>query len=449
MEEAMFDSIFRDLPMLLWFFFLRLVVPALGVLTAGWLLWHFFAPREAEEHHLSFSRFVLDTHQRLGPVRLPQLSARAIMTLLIVFLLWIAAFGFLLARYFYGLNTATGLTDYMPWGLWIAFKLACVASAAGGFTFAATVYVFRLDQYRPIARTAILTALLGYSTFIVSLIFDLGRWYNIWHPLIMWNPHSVMFEVAWCVMLYTAVLFFEFSPAALERFHLARAGRIVHNITLPLVVLGVVLSTLHQSSLGSLYLIMPEKLNPLWYSTLLPVFFFTSAVATGIAMMMVVPVINVRYFKANIPDKIMASLTRPAAIALAIYLALKVEDLLFKGMLPQLLTLNFWSVLLWLELLIGVIVPLAIFATPRARSDPRLRLRTASMVIAGTVLNRFNVALFGFGQYLRSVGASYTPSAGEWIITLALFTVALTAYVLAVKFLPVLPQEQRQPVFAK
>src|SRR3970040_1638116 len=171
-------------------------------------------------------------------------------------------------RFTGGLGGTTALSDAFPWGLWIGFDVLCgVGLAAGGFTLAATVYVFNLEKYRPILRPTILTAFLGYLLVIFALLYDLGKPWNIWHPLIMWNPRSVMFEVAWCVMLYTAVLALEFLPVVLERLGWIRAVTWHHKITPPLVVAGVILSILHQSSLGSLYLIVPEKLYPLWCSS--------------------------------------------------------------------------------------------------------------------------------------------------------------------------------------
>src|SRR6266545_8027246 len=154
-------------------------------------------------------------------------------------------------RFAQGLGAATNLSDEFPWGLWIGFDvLVGVGLAAGGFVVAATVHVFRIERYESIARPAVLTAFLGYILVIVGLLFDLGLPYRIWHPLVMWNPHSVMFEVAWCVTLYTTVLAFEFLPLVLERFRLAKPLKVLRAIYVPLVIVGVLLSTLHQSSLG-------------------------------------------------------------------------------------------------------------------------------------------------------------------------------------------------------
>lgn len=446
------STLLNDLPVLFWMVLLRLVLPLAVVFVLGYVLWRFFAPHQAVFKNERFSQFVLRVRE-LPSIQLPELSARQILTIFVLLMVWIAAAGFLIARFFFGLGTATALNDYAPWGLWIAFKLSFVAMAAGGFTFAATVYVFRLEQFRQIARTAILTGLLGYTTFIISLFIDLGRYYNILNVIVSWNLHSVMFEIAWCVMLYTTVLYAEFSPALFERLGWKRVEHFMHKITLPLVIFGVILSTLHQSSLGSLYLIMPTKLYPLWWSMLQPVFFFTSAVAAGLAMMMVVPSINARAFKAVDSNKLLATLAKPAAIVLTLYLVFKVGDLTLRGELPRLLQPNAMSALWWLEIILGVIIPLAILYTPQATQNPTVRFRTALLVIGGVILNRFNVALFGFTDFWSSVNTSYVPSVGEWVITLALLGAALAAYVAAVKLLPILPpttrQAARQSVTAK
>lgn len=439
---------------LTWFVFLRLGLPLLVVGGIGWLLWRFFAPQPVPhaEHaaapHERFGQFVLRARElpsmELLADRVRALSARQIMAIFVMLMLWIAAAGYLIARFFWGLETATALSDEMPWGLWIAFKLSFVAMAGAGFTFAAIVYVFRLEKYHPLARTAILIGLIGYTTFIVSLIFDLGRWYNIWHPIVMWNPHSVMFEIAWCVMLYTAVLYAEFSPAFFERLGWKRAQKVMRVIVLPLVIAGVVLSTLHQSSLGSLYIVQFTKLSLLWSTPMLPIFFFTSAVAAGLAMMMVVPCINAKAFHCENRQPLLATLAKPAAIVLGIYATLKLADLTTRGELAQLLTPRALSALWWIEFLCGIILPMVILLTPQAQTNPRVRIGAALLVLGGVVLNRFNVALFGFGEYLGALNVTYIPSFGEWVITLALIAAALAAYIAAVKLLPILPQPKQE-----
>ena len=163
-------------------------------------------------------------------------------------------------RYFYGLAGATNLSDQFPWGIWIGFDVLCgVGLAAGGFTLVAVVHIFNIERYKPILRPTILTAFLGYVLVVVALLFDLGRPDRLWHPMVMRNPHSVMFEVAWCVMLYSTVLALEFAPAVFEKLKWSLPLQLLRRISIPVVIVGVVLSTLHQSSLGTLYLIMPPK----------------------------------------------------------------------------------------------------------------------------------------------------------------------------------------------
>src|SRR5512143_710368 len=190
-----------------------------------------------------------------------------------------------LIRFAFGIGAISNLNNSYPWGFWISFDLLCgVALGAGAFTMAAVVYIFKLERFRPLLRPSILTGFLGYVMVIIALLVDLGRPERIWHMIIYQNGHSVLLEIGLCVMLYTTVLALEFLPVLLERPHWEKPIRILHSITMPLVILGVVLSTLHQSSLGSLFLIMPEKLNPLWYTPLLPLIFFITAVNVGLGM---------------------------------------------------------------------------------------------------------------------------------------------------------------------
>ena len=231
-------------------------------------------------------------------------------------------------RFTRGLGASTNLSDQFPWGLWIGFDILCgVGLAAGGFTLAAIVHIFNIKRFEPILRPTILTAFLGYVLVIIGLMYDLGRPLQIWHAIIMWNPHSVMFEVAWCVMLYTTVLALEFSPVILEKFGLTRVLRVMKRISIPLIIVGVILSTLHQSSLGSLYLIVPEKLYPLWYSPYMPVFFYFSAIAAGCAMIIFESFLSSRAFKRGLETHLLTEIARFGVVMLAVYLTMNVVDL--------------------------------------------------------------------------------------------------------------------------
>ena len=279
-------------------------------------------------------------------------------------------------RIFKGLGAVTNLSDQFPWGIWVGFDVLCgVGMAAGGFTLAATVYIFHIERFHAVLRPSILTAFLGYALVAVALLFDLGKPYNIWHPLVMWNPHSVMFEVAWCVTLYLTVLALEFSPAVLERFHLHTSLRIVKAITIPLVIVGVLLSTLHQSSLGSLFLIVPTKLHPYWYSPLLPVLFFISAVSVGIAMVIFESNLSSRAFGREIEMPLLEVLGRAMAVVLAIYGLLRVEDLWGRGALSHLREPSTETVLFLLEITLGLLIPLPLLLIPQGSGRPRRPFR--------------------------------------------------------------------------
>ncbi|MCL4511777.1 MAG: Ni/Fe-hydrogenase cytochrome b subunit [Bacteroidetes bacterium] len=342
-------------------------------------------------------------------------------------------------RFVFGLGAATNLSDNFPWGLWIGFDVLCgVGLAAGGFVVAAAVYIFHLDDYKAIVRPAVLTAFLGYVLVIVALMFDLGRPWNIWHPLVMWNPHSVMFEVAWCVILYTAVLALEFSPMVFERFRMEKAGKIVHSIIVPLVILGVMLSTLHQSSLGSLYLITPEKTYPLWYSWNLPFFFFLSAVAVGPAMVTIESFLSSRAFQREIEMPILSRLGKVSAVALAVYLVLKIEDAINYNLFPYIFTFNLEGILYWAEIIVGVILPIVLLTIPKVRENKRGLFYSAILVVTGFVLNRMDVSVTALE---RHYGTNYFPSWMEISVTLMIVALGFAAFKLAAKNLAVFPKE--------
>jgi len=361
---------------------------------------------------------------------------------------WRALFGVIVAlgivvtfiRYTKGLGATTNLSDKFPWGLWIGFDILCgVGLAAGGFVIAGSVYIFNLERYRPILRPAVLTALLGYVFVVVALLYDLGRPWNLWHLIIMWNPHSVMFEVGWCVILYTAVLALEFSPMLFERFNLERPSKILHAITIPLVIFGVILSSLHQSSLGSLYLIVPEKLYPLWYSGNLPYLFFASAVAVGPAMVIIESYLSSRAFRREIELPILSQLGRVTVVALAVYFVLKIEDVLNDHLLPYILTFNTEGILWWAEILLGVVVPIFMLSITKIRLNKTGLFYSALFVVLGFILNRMNVSITGIERY---AGAGYFPSVMEIVVTLFVVALGIGTFALAMRYLPVFPKEK-------
>jgi len=359
----------------------------------------------------------------------------------LVFLALMAAgFYATIVRFTQGLGRSTNLNDQFPWGIWVGFDVLCgVMLAAGGFTLTAAVHIFNIKRLRPIVRPTVLTAFLGYILVSIALMFDLGRPYRIWHPLVMRNPHSVMFEVAYCVMLYTTVLSLEFAPIVLERFNLQRPLKIIRGVLVPLVIGGVILSTLHQSSLGTLYLIMPEKLHPFWYSPLLPVFFFISAIAVGLAMTIFESSMSSKHFGRQLELPILQELGRVLVVVLSVFGILRFEDLLHRGVLKLMLQPSYEMYLFWLEIALSLILPLALLSQRRIRQSANGLYVAALLVLLGFVTNRLNVSITGLES---SAGMHYIPKWTEIAITRAIMAAGFALFGLAVKYLPIFPAEQ-------
>ena len=371
------------------------------------------------------------------------------------FTFWTAIFGILLilglyatfVRFYYGLGVSTNLSDKFPWGLWIGFDVLCgVGLAAGGFTMAAMVYIFNIKRLKPIVRPAILTAFLGYLLVIVALLFDLGQPLRVWHPLIMWNPHSVMFEVGWCVTCYTTVLALEFSPVVFEKLRMEKPLRWIKNITVPLVILGVIFSTLHQSSLGSLFLIVPEKLYPLWYSSLLPVHFFVTAVAVGFAMVIFESFLSARAFNKQLEKPILMEVARILVFILAIALLIKIQDITRLDKLGYLFINTTETWFYWAEVVIGLIIPMIMLAIPKIRRNDHALFGGALMVVIGFIMSRLNVSITGMEAYTQ---ANYFPSWMEASVTLMIVAIGFAAFRFIAKNFPIFEESEPLPAVAQ
>ena len=337
-------------------------------------------------------------------------------------------------RLMYGLGGSTNLSDKFPWGVWVGFDVMCgVALAAGGFTLVAMVHIFNIEQYKPVLRPAILTAFLGYLLVVVGLMFDLGRPYRVWHPLVMWNPHSVMFEVGWCVTLYTTVLFLEFLPMVFEQFGWHKPLEWIHKISVPLMILGVLLSTLHQSSLGSLFLIVPEKLYPLWYTPILPLLFWVSAIAVGLAMTIFESWHSSRAFGRALELPLLASLGRVLAVVMSVYLWIRWLDMTHRHVFG-LLTLNRTETWLFgLEIAL-LVVPTVLLYQAKVRLRPGALYACAVMVVFGIITNRLNVGITGMEA---GSGTHYTPKWSELAVTLSIVAMGFAIFHFVAQNFPV------------
>ena len=347
-------------------------------------------------------------------------------------------------RFTKGLGSVTNLSDYNPWGIWIGFDLLVgVALAAGGYVTSAACYIFGMKKFHSAVRPAILTGFLGYALVVVALNYDVGRPWRLPYPfLVQQGTTSLLFEVAACVALYLTVLFIEFSPAAMEWLGLKRARNIVVKLTLLLTIFGVVLSTLHQSSLGALFLIAPSKLHPLWYSPYLPVFFFVSSIIAGLSMVIFEGSLSHRYFADKMDEThmkerqgVVLGFGKAASLVLAGYFIIKVIGI-SEG--------NHWHLLgtsygLWflVEILGFVALPSFFFAIGVREKNVKIIKWTAAWTVLGIVVNRFNVCLVAFNWHLPS-SERYFPHWMEIGISVFLVTVGIIAFRFIVTRMPIM-----------
>ena len=358
----------------------------------------------------------------------------------IVGVIAVVGVGLMAYRFLAGLGATTHLSQTSPWGLWIGFDmLGGVALAAGGYTIATSVYIFGLKDYHPIVRPAVLTGLLGYTFAILGLCADLGRPWNLPVPLLVsYGGPSVMFEISWCVALYASVLAMEFLPPVFEWLGWARARSVAVKATVGLTVFGVMLSTLHQSSLGALFLMTPTKLHPLWYSPFIPAYFFISSIAAGLSMVIVESALSHRAFASRADhgvdlDRIAIGLARGASIVLFAYFFVKLQgvadsmrmDLLFTGY-------GYWFMF---EMLGFILLPSLVFAIGARRGHVVLIRWTAAWTVLGIIVNRLNVSVIAFNW---AAPDRYVPSWMEVWVSISLVTIGIQVFRWIVNRMPVL-----------
>jgi Ni/Fe-hydrogenase subunit HybB-like protein len=340
-----------------------------------------------------------------------------------------------IARFVFGLGATTNLSDTYPWGLWISFDVVTsVPLAAGAFVLGAIVHCFHIKKLEPLVRPAIVTGFLGYSLVCIGLLLDLGQPQRGWHVFAYPNLHSPMFEVALCVMSYTTVALLEFLAPVCEKFGFHVPLRVLRTIELPLIVLGASIATLHQSTIGTFFLIAVDKLHNLWYSPILPLLFWISAVFTGMCIIIIEAVMVHRYLKQPDETELLATLTKIIPWFLGVYLCLKLYALLFLSARP-LFDRPVLTALFLAELVLGIIVPLILFMGTRIRTDGTLQLRAASLVVFfGLILNRFNVSMFGMVQPNQQI---YYPSFLESVVTVGIIAAHILFFALIARYFPI------------
>ena len=347
-------------------------------------------------------------------------------------------------RFTGGLSAVTNLSDYNPWGIWIGFDLLVgVALAAGGYVTSAAVYIFGMKKYHAAVRPAILTGFLGYALVVLALHYDVGRPWRLPYPFIVQpGTTSLLFEVGACVALYLTVLFIEFTPAPLEWLGFKKVRNIVVKLTMLLTIFGVILSTLHQSSLGALFLIAPSKVHPLWYSSYLPVYFFISSIIAGLSMVIFEGMLSHRYFSHKMDEEHLAEkdtlalgFGKAASFVLAGYFIIKVIGIAADNTWHYLATgYGAWFLV---ELLGFVALPCFLYAVGVRDKDVKLIRWTAVITVIGVVLNRFNVSMIAFNYHLPS-SERYFPHWMEIGISVFIVTLGLVVFRFIVTRMPVL-----------
>ncbi|MDP4128384.1 MAG: Ni/Fe-hydrogenase cytochrome b subunit [Bacillota bacterium] len=356
-----------------------------------------------------------------------------------------AAIAVILVRFVLGLGATTNLNDQWPWGLWISFDvLLGVALAGGGYGTALIVYVLRRDKFYPIARSTMLTSLLGYIVVVLGLLIEVGQWFNFWRPYTSWGHASVLFEVFWCISCYTVIQVLEFCEIATEKVF--KGLHIYLKKAMPvLLVIGITLPTLHQSSLGELFYLMVGKENPLWWSVFLPLFFLLSSFFVGAGMIIVESSLAEKAFDHKVDISVLRGLARISGGAMLLYLILKIVDMAVKGTFANAFAFDLPSIMFLSELVFGVIIPI-IIAFSSLSSTRKGLIWFGILNVAGVILNRFDVVFTGLGKYLNRYGGHYFPAWTEIIVSLGLVSIACLAYLFIVENFSIIGHRGSEPV---
>lgn len=345
----------------------------------------------------------------------------------------------LLIRLFFGLGAVTNINDGFPWGIWIAYDVMVgSALACGGYAMALLVYIFNRGEYHPLVRPALLASLFGYTLAGASVLFDLGRWWNVWH--IFWPGYaqinSVMFEVAVCISAYIVVMWIEFSPVFLEKLGMKDVKRKLNKLLFFFIALGVLLPSMHQSSLGSLLVVFGYQVHPLWQTMLLPLLFLMTAILLGFAVVIFEASLVSVGFKRPGETSILARLSRIMYWTLAAYLAVRVGDLVWRGALGAAFAPTLEALMFWVEML-AFAAPLVLLASESSRARASRLFVSAVLLMLGGFMLRINGFLVG---YETGSGYHYFPSVPELMVTIGLIAFEILAYIVFVRLLPVLPK---------
>lgn len=382
-------------------------------------------------------------HASPAPVGGPLLNAATFVAGVLIAVLVVI----LAVRFFYGLGSITNLNDGYPWGIWIAVDVVIgSAFACGGFSVAMLVYIFNRGEYHPLVRPALLASLFGYTLAGAGVIVDLGRWWNVWNMFWPWsvNPNSVMFEVAVCISAYIVVMWIEFAPAFFEKFGMTAAKRKLSKFMFAVIALGTLLPMMHQSSLGTLLVVMGEQVHPLWQTPVLPALYLLTAITIGYAVVLFESCLASAAYRRTIEMHLLTPLAKVMLGLLAVYLVVRLGDLLVRGALPLALVLSLESLMFWLEMACFVAPFFIIGSAAQRRNPARLFVAGILLMLAGSLL-RLNGFLIGYntviGAATSGVDFHYFPALPELLVTVGMFAIEVLGYIVITRRFPVLPRE--------
>jgi Ni/Fe-hydrogenase subunit HybB-like protein len=357
-------------------------------------------------------------------------------TFLICGLIFLISLIFMAKRFIYGLGAVTNLNDGYPWGLWIAFDVVIgTALGCGGYAMALLVYVFNKGEYHSLVRPALMTSLFGYTLAGVAVVLDVGRYWQLYNIFLPWhmNLNSVLLEVALCVGAYVAVLWIEFSPTFMTKFGADNGKAFMNKIMFIFIALGILLPTMHQSSLGTVMVIAGSKLSPLWWTRLLPVLFLISCIFLGYAIVVVEASITGSRYRIHDESQLLGKVSRVMAWLIAIYLVIRFADLGMRGHLDLAFRGDLLGNMFLLENIL-LVVPMAVLFAPANRKNERVMFLCAVSIVLAAAIFRFNTYVVGFNP---GNGWHYFPSTGEIFISLGIVSLEIMAFLYFIKRLPI------------
>ncbi|MBI5108915.1 MAG: Ni/Fe-hydrogenase cytochrome b subunit [Rhodocyclales bacterium] len=351
----------------------------------------------------------------------------------------------LMVRFLFGLGAVTALNDGYPWGIWIAVDVVIgSAFACGGFSVAMLVYIFNKGEYHPLVRPALLASLFGYTLAGAGVMFDLGRWWNVWNMFWPWsiNPNSVMFEVAVCITLYIVVMWIEFSPVVFEKLGKDDARRKVSKLMFFIIALGTVLPMMHQSSLGTLLVVLGGQVHPLWQTPALPLLYLLSAIFMGYAVVLFESCLTSTAYRRKLETHMLTPMAKIMLGVLAVFIVVRLGDVLMRGTLGRAVEPSVQALMFWLEMACFIAPLILIGAESNRRNPARLFLAGVLLMLGGSLM-RLSGFLIG---YETGGDFSYFPTLAEVLVTAGMFAVEVLGYIIITRRFPVLPREELQAV---